>query len=126
QTIRSGCQLSARYVGELGMSVSTDEPIVLFVDDEPLIRKYFERIFGRELNVSTAGSCTQARTVLADYGARVAILITDQRMPGGDGVLLLSQAKADYPHIVRLLTTAYTDIEHAAAAVNQGEIRRRN
>ena len=106
------------------MSASTDDPIVLFVDDEPLIRKYFERIFGRDLNVSTAGSCTQARTALANYGARVAVLITDQRMPGGDGVLLLSQAKADYPHIVRLLTTAYTDIEHAIAAVNQGEIWR--
>lgn len=106
------------------MSQSPDDPIVLFVDDEPLIRKYFARMFGRELNVKTAASCTQARQALSNYGGRVAVLITDQRMPGGDGVLLLSEAKAEYPHIVRLLTTAYTDIDHAIAAVNQGEIWR--
>lgn len=104
------------------MSLSTDNLIVLFVDDEPMIRKYFERIFSRDLNVRTAGSCEEALAALASYGDHVAVLITDQRMPKGDGVLLLSEAKANYPHIVRLLTTAYTDIDQAIAAINQGEI----
>jgi len=106
------------------MSLPISNPIVLFVDDEPLIRKYFERTFGRELNVRTANDYTEARAALARYGDRVAVLITDQRMPGGDGVLLLSEAKEEYPHVVRLLTTAYTDIDQAIAAVNQGEIWR--
>lgn len=106
------------------MSLPFSDPIVLFVDDEPLMRKYFERVFGRDMNVKTAGSYEEARTVLAHYGERVAVLITDQRMPAGDGVLLLSKVRAEYPHVVRLLTTAYTDIEEAIAAVNQGEIWR--
>lgn len=106
------------------MDLSTNNLIVLFVDDEPMIRKYFERTFGRELNVRTAGSCEEARMALAAYGNRVAVLIVDQRMPAGSGVLLLSEVKADYPHIVRLLTTAYTDIEQAIDAINHGEIWR--
>lgn len=102
----------------------TDNPIVLLVDDEPLIRKYFERTFGSELTVQTAGSCEEARATLAARGERVAVLVADQRMPGEDGVLLLSEVKNDYPHVVRLLTTAYADIDKAIAAVNQGEIWR--
>lgn len=101
-----------------------DDSIVLFVDDEPKTRKYFKRTFGRDLNIQTAGSCQEARTILATFGDRVAVLVADQRMPEGDGVLLLSEAKADHPHIVRLLTTAYTDIDKAIEAVNQGEIWR--
>lgn len=106
------------------MTFLAADPVVLFVDDEPLMRKYFERVFRGEMKVWTAGSYEQARTLLAEFGEQVAVLITDQRMPAGDGVLLLGEVKANYPHIVRVLTTAYTDIERAIAAVNQGEIWR--
>ncbi len=106
------------------MNLPSGDSIVLFVDDEPLIRKYFARTFGRELNVKTASSGEEARAALATYGDKVAVLITDQRMPASDGVSLLSHAKGDYPLVVRLLTTAYSDIDDAVAAVNQGEIWR--
>lgn len=106
------------------MNSGTDNLIVLLVDDEALIRKYFERIFARELNVMTAGGGEEARALLSTYGDRVAVLITDQRMPAGSGVSLLREVRTDYPHIVRLLTTAYSDIDEAIAAINQGEIWR--
>ncbi len=106
------------------MNPSVGAPIILFVDDEPLSRKYFQRAFGREMNVVTADSCQRAQNLLARDGDRVAVLITDQRMPAGDGVSLLSEVKVGYPHIVRLLTTSHADIEEAIAAVNDGEIWR--
>lgn len=106
------------------MSVPRSAPIILFVDDEQLARKYFERAFGREMNVRTAASADEARGLLHRYAEEVAVLMTDQRMPAGDGVALLSEVKDSYPHIVRLLTTAYTDIEDAVAAVNRGEVWR--
>jgi len=106
------------------MSVPRSAPIVLFVDDEQLARKYFERAFSRELNVRTAASSDEARGILERNGDEIAVLMTDQRMPAGDGVSLLSEVKDTYPHIVRLLTTAYTDIEDAVSAVNRGEVWR--
>lgn len=98
--------------------------MVLYVDDEARARKYFQRLFGSEFHVLTAGGCAEALDVLARRGEDVALLMTDQRMPAGDGVSLLSEVREHYPHIVRLLTTAYADIDDAIAAVNRGEVWR--
>lgn len=99
-------------------------PAVLFVDDEIKALKYFTRCFHQEFNVLTASSGAEAREMLARRGKSIAVLLTDQRMPISDGISLLSETKERYPHIVRLLTTAYTDIDDAIAAVNRGEVRR--
>lgn len=106
------------------MTLPVDDPILLFVDDEPLIRKYFQRAFGDEFKVRTADSSDEAHTILDAVGEQVGVLVTDQRMPGGDGVSLLRAAKVDYAYIVRLLTTAYADVDEAIKAVNEGEIWR--
>ncbi|EAR21163.1 hybrid sensor histidine kinase/response regulator [Nitrococcus mobilis] len=98
--------------------------VVLFVDDETKALKYFARCFHREFNILTASSGDEAREILAQHGMCIAVLLTDQRMPVSDGISLLSETKARYPHIVRLLTTAYTDIGEAIAAVNRGEVWR--
>ncbi|MCO6441917.1 MAG: hybrid sensor histidine kinase/response regulator [Nitrococcus mobilis] len=106
------------------MSEPHKRPVVLFVDDETKALKYFARCFSREFNILTAGSGAEAKEILVQHGMRIAVLLTDQRMPVSDGISLLSETKARYPHIVRLLTTAYTDIDEAIAAVNRGEVWR--
>ncbi|MEG0881303.1 MAG: DUF6328 family protein, partial [Janthinobacterium sp.] len=55
---------------------------------------------------------------------RIAVLVSDQRMPGAYGNELLSYAWDRHPHIVRILTTAYSELEHTVEAVNQGQIHR--
>lgn len=99
-------------------------PAVLFVDDEPKIRKYFLIAFKDYFPILTAGSAREAETILLTEHTRVGVLISDQRMPGTTGVQLLGQIKTRYPLIVRLLTTAYADLESAIAAVNRGEVYR--
>ena len=54
----------------------------------------------------------------------VAVLLSDHRMPGDDGVRLLTQVRERHPHIVRLLFTAYADKDMALAAVNLGQVQR--
>jgi two-component system probable response regulator PhcQ len=97
---------------------------VLFVDDEDKALKYFRMAFTKDFPVLTAGSVAQALEVLEAQGDGIGVLITDQRMPGQPGVELLKQARARWPGIVRILTTAYSDLEDAIAAVNRGEILR--
>jgi len=48
--------------------------------------------------------------------------MTDQRMPGEKGVWLLEKARQLRPRIIRILATAYADMEAAIAAVNTGAI----
>jgi len=103
---------------------AAERPAVLYVDDEPRSIKYFARAFARDFRVFTAASVAEAEELLASQSDQVGVLITDQRMPLQTGVQLLDRVKASHPEIVRLLTTAYSDLDDAVAAVNRGEVFR--
>lgn len=97
---------------------------VLFVDDEEKALKYFRMAYANEFPVLTAGSVRAALEILERQADEIGVLITDQRMPGQQGVDLLKRAREDWPGIVRILTTAYSDLDDAIEAVNRGEIMR--
>lgn len=96
----------------------------LFVDDEEKAQKYFRMAYANDFPVLTAGSVPEALEILEQRGDEIAVLITDQRMPGQQGVDLLKRAREEWPEIVRILTTAYSDLDDAITAVNRGEILR--
>ncbi len=96
---------------------------VLFVDDEAntlnalkraLLNEPYETIF--------ADSAKEALEILA--AKQVHVIISDMRMPQMSGLELLEIVKREYPYIIRLLFSAYTDIHTLLAAINQGEIFR--
>lgn len=97
---------------------------VLYVDDEEKALKYFSRAFGGEFPVYTATSVKEAKSILEKEADDIAILVTDQRMPEEKGVELLKYVRKEYPRIIRILTTAYSDLDDAIEAVNNGEIFR--
>lgn len=97
---------------------------VLFVDDEEKAQKYFRMAYSDDFQVLTASNVPAALEILRQHGTEIAVLISDQRMPGQQGVDLLRRAREDWPAIVRILTTAYSDLDDAIAAVNRGEILR--
>ena len=97
---------------------------VLYVDDEALSRKWFARRFGDEFPVTTAASADEAMSILAERGGDFAALVTDYRMPEGDGMNLLEAVLRRHRHLVRLLVTAYAEKDVAIAAVNQGKVLR--
>ncbi|SPA26612.1 RESPONSE REGULATOR, CheY family; repressor of PhcA [Cupriavidus taiwanensis] len=97
-------------------------PAILYVDDEDMARKYFARAVGADYEVLLAGSADEAMSVLRSDPARIAILVTDFRMPGRDGGVLLRQVAQAYPQVVRILVTAYADKDVLLQTVNSGEI----
>lgn len=101
-----------------------NKPAILFVDDELQALKYFNKAFEKDFKVFTAENVTRAKSVLSEHHKEIGILISDQRMPGESGVDLLAHAREHFPYIIRILTTAYTDIDKAIEAVNDGEIYR--
>src|SRR5207248_10094752 len=64
----------------------------------------------------------QALEVLATQSQNIGIVITDQRMPGQQGVELLKQVRQKWPNMVRILITAFSELESAIEAVNSGAI----
>ncbi len=97
---------------------------VLYVDDEAQSLKYMGKAMQADVEVLTATSVAEAEKVLASAADRIAVVISDQRMPGETGVELLTRVRAAHPHIVRILTTAYSDLDSAIDAVNSGAIFR--
>lgn len=99
-------------------------PAILFVDDEATTVKYFKQAMEQVAPVVTACSVEEGKRILDQHAQSLAVLVSDQRMPGGYGNELLHYARLHYPHMVRILTTAYSELEHTVEAVNQGQIHR--
>jgi two-component system, probable response regulator PhcQ len=95
---------------------------ILYVDDEEKSLKYFTRAFQDQFRVFTATNAQDGYALLNQHKDEIGILMTDQRMPGEKGVQLLERARQLRPKIIRMLATAYSDIEAAIDAVNTGAI----
>jgi two-component system probable response regulator PhcQ len=96
--------------------------VVLYVDDEEKSLKLFARAFGETFRVLTAATAKEGLHILEAHRDEIGVLMTDQRMPGEKGVWLLEKARQLQPRLIRILATAYTDMEAAIEAVNTGAI----
>src|SRR5213082_743115 len=95
---------------------------VLYVDDEEKSLKYFSRAFQDQFRIYTASNAADGLKILEEHKDEIGLLMTDQRMPGEKGVRLLERARQLRPRIIRILATAFSDMDAAIAAVNTGAI----
>ena len=104
-------------------------PILLAVDDDVSVLEAvvqdLRRQYGAEYRVLRAASGQAALDTLQQLRTRqdpVALLLSDQRMPGMTGVEFLEQASSLFPEARRVLLTAYADTEAAIRAINTARI----
>src|ERR1700733_14937690 len=95
---------------------------ILYVDDEERSLTNFTRAFADDFQILTASNAAEGFKLIETRGDEIGLLLTDQRMPGEKGVWLLERARQSRPHIIRILVTAYTDMDAAIAAINSGAI----
>ena len=95
---------------------------ILYVDDEEKSLKYFARAFEEQFRIYTASNAQEGLKILQEKADEIGVLMTDQRMPGEKGTWLLEKSRQLRPRIIRVLATAYSDMEAAIAAVNTGAI----
>jgi len=113
--------LAARGVGrEIAAMTRSARPAILLVDDEPHSLASMRMALEDEFDILTAGSADAAMTLLRDEWVQV--IFCDQRMPGRTGVQLLSDVRANWPEIVRIIITGYTDPGDMADAINAAGI----
>jgi two-component system response regulator AtoC len=93
-------------------------PTVLYVDDEPQNLELFKLQFGRDFRVLTAKGGPEALDVLARED--VSLLLSDERMPAMSGVELLERALHQWPDVVRIIVSAYSDAPRLLLAINRG------
>jgi signal transduction histidine kinase len=95
---------------------------ILFVDDEKLACEVFKAQFSDQFTIYTATSGMEALEIVDHQ--EIAVVISDQRMPEMTGNVLLARVREAKPDTVRMIITAYADIEAAIDAINNGEVYR--
>ncbi|MDX2097325.1 MAG: SpoIIE family protein phosphatase [Leptolyngbyaceae cyanobacterium bins.59] len=94
---------------------------LMVVDDEPDNLDLLYRTFRREFEVFKAVSGFDGLKTLEQEG-EMAIIISDQRMPGMNGTEFLSKTVDRFPDTIRIVLTGYTDVEDLVGAINTGKV----
>lgn len=96
---------------------------LLIVDDETDNLDALERVFRKKFFVIKANSGPKALEYLKEH-KKIAVIISDQRMPEMTGVEFLSESMKTHPETIRILLTGYTDLDSVIAAINSGQVYR--
>jgi DNA-binding NtrC family response regulator len=92
---------------------------VLVVDDEPAIRMALAASFRNEgWRVETAADCAEARSRFQADAAP--IVVTDVRLPDGDGISLMREFRSQAPATGIVLLTAHGSVPQAVEAIRNG------
>jgi response regulator RpfG family c-di-GMP phosphodiesterase len=100
-----------------------NRPRLLFIDDEEINRSNFQQTFGEEYTILLAASGEEALEIMAREDD-LAVILSDQRMPGLSGAEVLARALALAPHAERIMITGYCEPDDIMAAINQGQVYR--
>ncbi len=105
------------------------KPVLLAVDDDVSVLEAvvqdLRRQYGKDYRILRAASGQAALDICAQLVERkesVALILSDQRMPGMTGVDFLGRAIKIFPEAKRVLLTAYADTDAAIQAINSARI----
>lgn len=96
---------------------------ILCVDDDPNILLGYQRALRKHFTIEVALDGEEALEAVRTQGP-YAVVVADMRMPGMNGVELLTQVRQIAPSTVRMMLTGNADQQTALDAVNQGQIFR--
>ncbi|MGE0334403.1 MAG: HD domain-containing phosphohydrolase [Gammaproteobacteria bacterium] len=96
---------------------------VLFVDDDVNVLAGYQRTLRRQFAIETVDSA-DAALQLIDQGRSYAVVVSDMRMPGMDGLQFLQAVKSRAGDSVRVMVTGNTDQQTAVGAINEGDVFR--
>jgi len=106
-----------------GVGAARDQARVLIVDDDQNLLDSAARLLRGDMEIFTAASGKEALAVLDSCGP-FAVIVSDLKMPGMDGIELLSRVSRSHPDTVRVLLTGHADMQAAIDAANLGYVYR--
>jgi response regulator RpfG family c-di-GMP phosphodiesterase len=99
------------------------KPRILYVDDDPGILEAYKVRLIQHFDITTAMSGREALDRVRSDGP-FEVVLADMRMPGMDGIEVLSSVRELAPDTVRMMLTGNADLTTAIKAVNEGNVFR--
>jgi two-component system, response regulator PhcR len=97
-------------------------PLIVYVDDERGNRVVFEQSLNAEFNLLAVSNASEALDAIERF--EVAVVVSDMRMPSMSGEELLRIVKERHPQVIRMVVTAYADVDPILRAINEGLVAR--
>jgi DNA-binding NtrC family response regulator len=103
----------------MAQKVKFNDLKVLVVEDDDLLRRViYDSLINSECEVMAADSLHDARQLLASDAFDV--MISDMRLPDGDGLELMKQQKEEHPEMEVVVMTAFANVDTAVKAIKDG------
>ncbi len=96
---------------------------ILVVDDEEYALLTFQNVFKQDFTIYLAEN-GEAALKMIDKHPDIALVLSDQKMPGMDGLTLITRISHEHPEMINMLVTAYTDLSLVIEAINHGNLYR--
>ena len=93
---------------------------ILYIDDDHLMLENFKLLFKNDFSIQITDNVNDARKILENE--EIEIIICDQRMKETTGVEFFTDIINKHPNPIRILFTAFTDIDVIIDAINYGHI----
>lgn len=98
-------------------------PVVLLVDDEPLVTAGLKRqMRDSGFRVLEASSAEQALRIVRS--TPVDVIVADEQMPGVPGSELVAVVFREFPQVIRIILSGHASLDAAIRAINEGQIYR--
>jgi two-component system response regulator HupR/HoxA len=98
----------------------SDLPTILIIDDEVRSLETLERILDEDFDIKTASNIEAGRAILEQEWVQV--ILCDQRMPDMTGVEFLQEVREQWPDVIRMIISGYTDAEDIISSINEAGI----
>ena len=117
----SSCELKESL--EVVLNLSRDEKhTILIVDDEENNLQLLKRTFRGSYNILTAHNGLEALEVVKQFGDKISLIVSDQKMPVMEGTEFLKKVRETNPQIIKILLTGHVDTDIIVAAINDCDL----
>ena len=113
-------QIQVQDYSENESTSNSYDTSVVYLDDDHVMLDNFKTIYSPYFKVYVTDSADKAREIIKNK--EINIIISDQRMPKITGVQFFTSIVKEFPDPIRILLTAFTEIEVVINAINQGQI----
>ena len=117
----SSCELKESL--DVVLNFAKDEKkTVLIVDDEENNLQLLKRTFRGKYNILTAHNGVEALEIVKQYGEKIALIVSDQKMPVMEGTEFLKKVRETNPQIIKILLTGHVDTDILVSAINDCDL----
>ena len=118
----SSCELKESLEVVLNFFNKDEKYTILLVDDEENNLQLLKRTLRGQYNILTAHNGVEALEVVKEYGDKISLIVSDQKMPVMEGTEFLKEVRKIQPQIVKILLTGHVDTDIIVSSINDCDL----